>query len=214
MTKQAAPKLRDAERTRSEILAAAAEEFGSRGFGGARVDAVAERAGASKRMIYHYFVDKEGLYDAVLEAAYAEVRVAEAALDLQALSPVDALRRLVEHTFDYDESHPAFVRLVAAENLDEARGPARTKPLQTINAEALSLIEGVLRRGRAEGVFSRDVEPLDLHLLISALCFFRVANRHTFGVAFGVDLTSPTLRDRHRRMAVEVVLARVGVRQS
>ena len=64
--KKAASATRDPDRTRSRILAAALAEFSSKGFAGARVDAIARRAKGNKRMLYHYFGDKEGLFRAVL----------------------------------------------------------------------------------------------------------------------------------------------------
>ncbi len=202
-------KLRDADRTRGAILDAATEEFGSKGFGGARLEVVAQRAGVSKRMIFHYFTDKARLYATVLEAAYNDVRTAEEALSLTEFGAAEALVRLVEHTFSYNERHPAFVRLVMAANLEDPRDAAPSTQLQAVNVRALRLLEDLLARGRREGVFNDQANALDLHLLISATCFFRVSNARTFGAAFGVELADPELRSRHRQMATDVVLQRV-----
>jgi AcrR family transcriptional regulator len=79
-TSRRRPSVRDPVRTRAAILAAATAEFASKGLKGARVDTIARRAGANKRMIYHYFADKEGLYLAALEATYAAIRTAEIGL--------------------------------------------------------------------------------------------------------------------------------------
>ena len=79
--------LRDAKPTRELILEAATIEFATKGIGGARVDEIAARSGANKRMIYHYFGDKQGLYLAVLERTYEEIRVAETKLQLEELEP-------------------------------------------------------------------------------------------------------------------------------
>ena len=72
-----APTLRDAERSMQDILAVATEEFAFNGLSGARVDQIAERTRTSKRMIYYYFNGKEGLYQAVLEKAYMDIRSLE-----------------------------------------------------------------------------------------------------------------------------------------
>ena len=99
-------KPRDAEQTRARILAAATAEFARNGLGGARVDAIALRSKSNKRMIYHYFGSKEGLFTAVLEAAYAGIRSAEQELHLDALEPEDAIASLVRFTWNYYlESH-------------------------------------------------------------------------------------------------------------
>src|SRR5687767_3509661 len=85
-TRRAAPKMvkggsasakRDPERTRAAILQSAVAEFARYGLGGARVDRIAERARANKRMLYHYFGDKDALFLAVLEDRYAHIRSAE-----------------------------------------------------------------------------------------------------------------------------------------
>src|SRR5947207_3655114 len=68
----ARPATRDPARTRERILAAAFQEFAAQGFAGARVDRIADRAGINKRMLYHYFGDKEGLFREVLRRKIAE----------------------------------------------------------------------------------------------------------------------------------------------
>ncbi|KMO12864.1 TetR family transcriptional regulator, partial [Methylobacterium indicum] len=69
-----------------------------------------------------------------------------------------------------------------------------------------------IARGQAEGIFRADVDPLDVHLLISALCFFRVSNRHTFGAIFSIDLAAPDLRTRHKRMVGDAVIGMLSLR--
>ena len=90
---------RDAERTQQRILRAAMAEFSAHGLGGARVDAIAERAGINKRLIYYYFGSKEALFLAALETTYADIRAAERALHLEHCDPPEALRRLVAFTW-------------------------------------------------------------------------------------------------------------------
>jgi AcrR family transcriptional regulator len=203
----------DPERTRQEILAAAREEFAEHGLSGARVDAIAARTNTVKRMIYYYFRSKEGLYLAVLEEAYADIRRFESGLDLHRYPPVEAIRRLIEFTFDYDEAHPDFIRLVATENALDARYIAKSTSIQALNRSAITMLREVLDRGKQEGVFRDDVDPVDVHLLISSFCFFRVSNRFTFGTLFGRDLSDPRLCALHKRMLTEAVLNAVTGRQ-
>jgi AcrR family transcriptional regulator len=197
----------DAERTRSDILAVAREEFVEHGLNGARVDAIAEKTRTTKRMIYYYFGSKEGLYSAVLEQAYAGIRATEAALALDELDPRTALRHLIEATFDYDDAHPEFVRLVAIENIHQADHLKRLPTMQSVNADVLATLDTILTRGRTAGIFVRDCSALDVHMMISGLCFFRVSNRHTFGAIFGCDLSAPDVRTRHKAMIGEMVVS-------
>src|SRR5436309_11796248 len=106
----------DPEGNRRNIIAVATREFADKGFSGARVDKIAARTKTSKRMIYYYFGGKEGLYIAVLEEAYRKIRSVEATLDLAQRPPEEALRTLVAFTFDYQNAHPDFIRLVMNEN--------------------------------------------------------------------------------------------------
>lgn len=199
----------DAARTRQDILAVAREEFVANGLNGARVDAIAERTRTTKRMIYYYFGSKEGLYSAVLEQAYAGIRAAEATLALHALEPEAALRRLVESTFDYHDQNPDFVRLIAVENIHQGQHLMQMPAFPDLNADVIATLEAILARGRAAGMFRRDCAALDVHLMISGMCFHRVSNRHSFGLAFSCDLMAPDLRARHRTMVVDAVLGYV-----
>lgn len=200
------PRTRDPWATQQGILDAALIEFTDHGLSGARVDAIAARTGANVRMIYYYFGSKSGLYCAVLEQAYTAMRLAERTLDLKALPPADAIRRLVEFTFDYQEANPRFARLVTIENMHQAEHIARSESLQALNASIIASIAAVLARGQREGAFRPDATAIGLHLLMTSFCFFRVANRHTLGAIFQEDPLAPGLRDGHRRMIVEAVL--------
>ena len=197
---------RDADATRRAILGAAFAEFTERGYSGGRVDDIASRTGMSKRMIYYYFGSKEGLYAAVLEEAYGAMRDAEAALNLDNLPPAEAMRRMVEITFDHHAANPGFVRLVAVENIEGARQVAASPAIRTRNAEVIGRITALLARGEASGVFRRGVDPLDLHMLVSSFCFYRVSNRHTLGAIFGAQVAAPEVAARQREMMVHAVM--------
>ena len=196
---------RDAERTRAEVLAVATEVFAESGYSGARVDEIAQRTRTTKRMIYYYFGGKEGLYLAVLEAAYRGIREAEQKLQVDHVDPVVAMRRLAELTFDHHLDHQAFIRLVSIENIHQGEFIKRLDSLRTSATPALGVLDEVLDRGRAAGEFRDDVDALAVHLVISAYCVFQVANRHTFGFLFGRDLSAPEHREHLRSMIGDVV---------
>jgi AcrR family transcriptional regulator len=202
-----APRQRDAEQTRAEILQIAADEFAEHGFAGARVDRIAAQMRTTKRMIYYYFGSKEDLYLAVLERAYAAIRRAEQEIDVDHLDPIAAIRRLAELTFDHHEANPSFLRLVSIENIHRAEHLRRSSQIANLNVPAIDLIARILERGYASGAFVRRVDAIDLHMMISAFCVFRVSNQHTFGVLFDRDLTSPDLRDRYRKMLADMVVS-------
>ncbi|MFC5746187.1 TetR/AcrR family transcriptional regulator [Actinomadura rugatobispora] len=200
-------RLRDAERTRAEILEVAQREFARHGYAGARVDEMAALMRTTKRMIYYYFGNKEKLYIAVLEKAYTEVRTAEAAIDVQHLAPVEAIRTLAELTFDHHDAHQDFIKLVSIENIHHAEHLRKSEVLVNLGAPASGLISQILDAGRARGDFVPGADAVDVHMMISAFCFFRISNQHTFGALFGRDLAAPEHRDRHREMIGEMVVA-------
>jgi len=196
----------DAEKTRRDILTVATEEFASLGLAGARVDAIAERTQTTKRMIYYYFGSKDGLYQAVLEKAYADIRAVEQQIPTLETDPAAALRTLVELTFDYHDTHRDFVRLVSIENLDAGRHIKQISTMQDENRRVIQSLEQILAQGAAAGLFRPGLDAIDLHMLMSSFCFHRIANRYTFGTLFGRDPLDPQHRERQRAMLVETVM--------
>jgi len=188
------------------ILAAATAEFAAKGIGGARVDAIAARAGANKRMIYHYFGNKQRLYLSVLERMYEEIRDAETALRLEQLEPRAAMRRLVEFSFDYYTDHPHFIRLLDNENLHKARNLKRSPGIRQRTSPLVSMIGDLLRRGAATGDFRSGVNPVQLYISIAGLGYFYFANIYTLSAIFGLDLQADAARAARRQHVVEVVL--------
>jgi len=196
----------DPERTMANILDVALKEFAEKGLDGARIDEIAAATQTSKRMIYYYFGSKEGLYLAVLEASYAAMRSTEAELHLDDLAPEVALRRLVEYTFDHHRSSEPYIRVVMAENMQRGHYMAQSQSIQQLNVPAISAIEALYARGLAAGVFRPGIDAIDLHATISALSFFNVANRHTFGLIFKRDYTDPAVASARRESVVQTVL--------
>jgi AcrR family transcriptional regulator len=199
-------RINDPEGTKRNIVEVATEEFAAKGFSGARVDDIAARTKTSKRMIYYYFNGKEGLYIAVLEAAYRRIREIEAALNLAQEEPEQALRTLIAFTFDYQNAHPEFVRLVMSENILDGAYLSRSKAIQKLNATAIDTLRDLMARGQREGVFRKDVDPVDLHMSISALCIFNVANRATFSTIFKRDMASTKALSARRAQVIETIL--------
>ncbi len=182
--------LRDPERTSASILAAAVKEFTEKGYAGARIDSIAASAGANKRMIYHYFGDKDGLYLAVLESAYVDIRSSEAKLKLTDLEPVEAIERLVTFTWDYFIAHPEFLGLLATENLHRAKFLKQSKRVLQLHSPLVSMISDVLKRGAQSGVFRRGADPVHVYISIAALGIFYLSNRWTLSAIFARDLTA------------------------
>ena len=197
---------RDPERTRAAILAAATQEFTANGLTGARVDAIAKRARVNKRMIYHYFGGKDGLYLAVLETTYAAIRAAEQDLHLTDRDPVDGMRELVLFTWHYFLAHPEFLSLLGTENLHKAAYLKRSSRIRELHSPLVGMISALLDRGARESVFREGVDPVELYVTIAALGFFYLSNQHTLSTIFGRELSAAKHIAAREQHIVDVVL--------
>ena len=197
---------RDPEATRDRILRAAVSEFSEKGLGGARVDEIAERAGANKRMLYHYFGNKEDLFLAALESVYADIRRHELTLDLEHQDPIEAMRSLVVFTWDYFVANPHFIPMLNSENLHRARHLARSDGIRAMHSPLIRLIAGILERGARAGKMRAGIDPMQLYISIAGLGYFYLANVHTLSTIFSRDFASPAERAERRGHIVEVIL--------
>jgi len=195
------------EANRASMVAAATDEFAARGFKGASMDAIAARTHTTRALINYYFGSKEKLYLAVLEQVYAQIREAEGKLDLDHLAPVDAVRRIVEFTYTYYLTHEGFVRLVVAENQARGRHLRKSPAMRTLNRPIIDRLARVIERGQAEGLFRKDVDPVEIHKSIAALGMFNVTNQYTFGAIFQREMGAKGNLRARRETVSEVILS-------
>ena len=198
---------REPTKTREAILQAAQDEFAAKGLFGARVNKIAKDSGANKRMIYHYFGSKEGLYLAVLERVYAGLRGEEQTLHLDHLEPQMAIRRLVEFNFDYSRAHPEMISLINNENLLRARYLRKSKKVREMHSPFVRLVGDILKRGAAKGVFRRGLDPIEVYITIAAVGYFYLSNNWTLSAIFGRDLASKAAVSKRRRHNVDMILS-------
>lgn len=203
--RKAPTRTNDPARTMAEILEVATAEFADKGLSGARIDEIAAATRTSKRMIYYYFGGKEGLYLAVLEEAYRNMRQIESSLHLEDLPPVEALVRLVNFTFDHHQNNEYYIRLVMNENIQRGEYLAQSKIIQKLNVPAIDAIRRLYERGIAQGVFRQGLDPVDIHASISALTFFNVSNKHTFGLIFKRGKVSKDAVAARRASIIEMI---------
>jgi AcrR family transcriptional regulator len=208
MTAKTPPRSRsnDPVATRQNILEVAIREFSRQGLAGARIDEIAAKTATSKRMIYYYFKNKQGLYLAALEKSYRDIRQIEETLQLGSMAPIEAVRTLVGFTFDYQSANPDFVRLVMNENMLQGAYLAQSTSIKDLNIPAITGIREIYARGCEEGVFRKGLDPIDLHASISALCFFNVSNQYTFSLIFKRDMMAPGAYAQRRENVIELIL--------
>jgi len=197
---------RNPVRNQERILQAATEEFARYGLGGARVDRIAARAGANKRMLYYYYGNKEDLFLKVLEARYAHIRRAELGLHLLDLDPVQGMRRMVEFTWNYYLKHPEFLTLLNSENLHRGRHLKRSRDVAAMHSPLIALLRNLLLRGERAGKFRKGVDPVQLYISIAGLGYFYLSNRHTLSTIFERDLLAPKSKAERLKHMTELVL--------
>ena len=179
---------RDADRTQRGDPRAAMAEFAGHGFGGARIEAIAERAGVNKKLIYYYFAGKDELFLAVLEQTYADIRAAERELHLEASDPLQAIESLVAFTWRHYLAHPEFLALLNSENMLRAGHLKRSPRIRQMNSPLIEVLAEVLARGEKSGELRGGIDPMQLYISIAGLAYFYLSNKHTLGTIFGRDL--------------------------
>jgi TetR/AcrR family transcriptional regulator len=200
------PRRRDPVATRKKLLTAARHEFARSGLAGARVDEIAARAGVNKQLVYHYFGDKDALYLAVLEWVYEEIRAKERELNLAGLPPAQAIRKLIESSFDHLADHPDFIVLLNDENRGGARHVRDSKKLEAMHSPLVSMVSRILGEGVRAGVFRKGFNPVHLYISIAGLSYFFFSNTPTLSAIFGKDLTTPAVKRARRKHVVDLVL--------
>ena len=208
MTKKPAkPMTRDPEKSRANILQAARTEFARSGLGSARVDQIAKMAGINKRMLYHYFGNKDDLFCAVLEANYAHKRDSEKALELEQEEPVEAIRKLIALTWDYYLQYPEFLTLLNSANLHQAKHLKKSTEIRKMHTPFVSMIKGVLDKGVSQKIFKKNVDPAQLYISIAGLSYFYLSNQYTLSAIFGRNLLAPAARKERLAHMTDVVLS-------
>ncbi|OJU66839.1 MAG: TetR family transcriptional regulator [Rhizobiales bacterium 63-7] len=200
------PRIRDAEATKARILEAAKKEFAKNGLGGARVDDIAEKAKANKRMIYHYFESKEGLFQTVLEEAYLDIRSAEQKLNLEDLDPTTALERLVRFTWEYYLRNPEFLTLVNSENLHRAKHLKKSEIVKSSSRKLVGMVSDILERGVKAGVFRHGIDPVQLNITIAAVGYYYLTNRFTGSIIYERDLMAKEALEERIRFNIETIM--------
>ena len=181
--------VRDSERTRRRILDAALQEFSARGFAGARVGAIARRAKINKRMLYHYFGDKAGLFREMLRDKIARrvERFHSYSSDL-----IDGLPLL----FEQNHQDGDWVRLLAWESL-------QTKGERVVNeadrSRWASEINALIRQQQAGGKIMAEIEPEYFHLAMVSLTIFPAAFQQLTRMITGKSAADPVFQRDYAR---------------
>jgi AcrR family transcriptional regulator len=158
---------RDPDRTRQRILDAALKEFSARGFAGARVGGIAHSAAINKRMLYHYFGDKEGLFRAVLR-----YKISDRRSRIEAQMPEDDVSSSLPLWFRQNCQDTDWVRLLAWESLQTANDSVLD---ETERRRLARLAVARIKKKQATGRLRQDVAAQHLQLAKLSLAMFPMA---------------------------------------
>ena len=198
---------RDPARTRARLLEAAVEEFASHGYSGARTERIARHAGSNIRMLYHYFGGKDALYVAVLEAVLGDLRHDELQLDAETTDPLEGLLRIFDFVEQHFATHPSLRKLLAFENLNEARHLARSTRIPEMSSPVLSLIRKLLARGVADGQVRPGINALHLYVAMVSLSYYGRAHAWTLSRIFNKDMQKASWQKAHQKLTRQMVTA-------
>ncbi|WP_306410765.1 TetR/AcrR family transcriptional regulator [Ectorhizobium quercum] len=186
-------------RTREAILAAAEQEFVANGLSGATMESIAKAAGVNKALVYRHFERKELLFQRVLVMAYRRLRDMEANLEFSD-DPVAALEELCSFTLHYYLENPNFLVLVGVENLHKGENLRSVAREELAISKLIRVVTGLLAKGERAGAFRPGLDPVDLWLTLSSLCWFSVAGAYTVDITFGRNIHQPA--EAEARLAV------------
>ncbi|WP_373379579.1 TetR/AcrR family transcriptional regulator [Cupriavidus nantongensis] len=209
----AGTRARQAQDSRERILKAAIKVFAQRGYDGGRIERISSLAKTYDRMIYYYFGSKEKLFVEVLETIYLQLNQAEQQLEheLDAADPVRALSQLIDFVWQYYLDHPEFVAILTSENMSQGRHAKKSVRLREISSYALSVLDGILARGKAAGLFRADAGARDVYMVIASLGYFYNSNHHTLSAFLGEPMMSPPALAHWRDVIQQTVLRTVAV---
>jgi AcrR family transcriptional regulator len=179
---------RNPERTRARILSAARREFAAKGIAGARVDAIAKRAGVNKRMLYHYFMSKDGLFQAVLLRTLAE-RLSHVTGDGH-----ETVRRLQGRSTFYLSSKE-YVRLLMWEALERPSTEPSERPER---AAAYERLRRQVAADQERGVIPQEFDTRQWALAELAIGLMPVAFPQLTRLTVGLDPDSDEFKQAHQ----------------
>lgn len=193
------------EQSRKKILDTAIYLFSKKGFAGASVDEIVEMATVNKRMVYHYFGNKEKLFQAALATEYSKLEV----LEIETLHPEEPIEKvlndIVSAYFSFLQANPEFVNLILWENLNQGRNLDQMKiPLS--KSPMLDLLIKAVNAGKKNGAVRPEIDPRFLLISLIGNCMIYCSNRFTLSRALNIDLSSPKVLNQAKKAVADLLL--------
>jgi len=201
---------RNPEKTRQRLLDAAIDLFSRRGFHAVSVDEIVAAARVNKRMVYHYFDSKEGIYKMALQQVYTRLESVEFHAVELAGTPREKLARILDSYFAFLDENPEFVQLLQWENLERGKHIAKDHHLLTKNP-FMEKFRQIIDEGVASGEFRPNLNITHLIIHFIGLCFIYYSNRYSLSQGLGIDLGSAQVKAEGRHQALALVFQGIGL---
>lgn len=196
---------RNPQKSRANLLKAGVKLFSERGYDGVSVDEIVQRAGVNKRMLYHYYGNKDGLYVEVLRVVFAELESLEIAALTEEASTADAIRKVLKEYFNFLEGHPEFVSLLMWENLHRGRF-LDVHPNLLSKSQVLDRLRKIVAHAQTAGEIEQDVDARHLLVLLYGACFIYQSNRFTLRHTMELDCRRPSVLREGLQLAQNIIV--------
>jgi len=206
------PVRRNAARTRQKLLETAIRLFSAKGFHGVSVDAIVEAAKVNKRMVYHYFGSKPGLYQEALHEVYQRIEAVEFHAVNRGKTPREKLTRLLETYFEFLDNEPDFTRFLQWENLEHGVHIAKGRTL-TKNP-FLQQFRAIVEDGIKLGQFHPNLNVPQLLIHLIGLCFIYHSNRFSLSAGLQIDLGDPKIKAEGLDQVIALVFDGIATRET
>jgi AcrR family transcriptional regulator len=179
------PAVKSSISTIQKILAAAEDEFGAKGFDGTKMEHIAQRAGISKQLIYHYFGSKKELYGEMLTLMARQTQEMLLQIDYETLDPKEALQTYIASFFDHCSNRPACAAITMDQSLHSGSHMSWHWESKRMHDTLVRRLSTVLETGKAANVFSADATVESFEFMTTIIVSGCVSSRAMFSKIVG-----------------------------
>lgn len=193
--------------TIKQIIKSARREFSEHGFDKTNVQKIAERAGVTKQLVYHYYQSKEQLFACVLDESSDEAMTAMTALELDHLPPTEAFRVMFNHMFDIYESDPEMASLATDGIRFHDQHTSPRNRFVDLGPALNTRMRSIIERGIARGEFATTLDLNFIFTTASLLVSGAYTNRYVIQALSGVDVRQEEAMKAWRQYSISLLVA-------
>lgn len=197
----------DKTRTINRILAAAEKEIALKGIDRTTIECVAQEAGVTKQLVYHYFSNKDQLYSAILESVAQNIRLFSDVDVYNTHTPENAIRYLVDAIIDSYLENPSYAKFTLDQALHEGEHITQASSfIPGIRIFIAEVFAPVLRRGSESGMFKSGLDPEITFWMIFNLAASCFLNEKLMSRVSGQDFRSRQQVEQWRQVVSTFIL--------